>query len=144
MINGEDLNGKYKEVSAMKKLIALVLVWVFVCVSVGCADTTSEDITGAIKFYSEATLEKTSPVSATSVELSKDQIKEIKKILNNVKEWEDDDMCDRAAYYFDGEFKLSDSEFVYYFSYKYNIIYYDHYTGQITAEEMQFIKSIGG
>ena len=128
----------------MKKLIALVLVWVFVCVSVGCADTTSEDITGAIKFYSEATLEKTSPVSATSVELSKDQIKEIKKILNNVKEWEDDDMCDRAAYYFDGEFKLSDSEFVYYFSYKYNIIYYDHYTGQITAEEMQFIKSIGG
>ena len=128
----------------MKKLIALVLVWVFVCVSVGCADTTSEDITGAIKFYSEATLEKTSPVSATSVELSKDQIKEIKKILNNVKKWEDDDMCDRAAYYFDGEFKLSDSEFVYYFSYKYNIIYYDHYTGQITAEEMQFIKSIGG
>ena len=128
----------------MKKLIALVLVWVFVCVSVGCADTTSEDITGAIKFYSEATLEKTSPVSATSVELSKDQIKEIKTILNNVKEWEDDDMCDRAAYYFDGEFKLSDSEFVYYFSYKYNIIYYDHYTGQITAEEMQFIKSISG
>lgn len=128
----------------MKKFIALVLVLVFVCVSVGCADTTSEDITGVIKFYSEATLERTAPVSATSVELSKEQIKEIKKILKNVNEWGDDDMCDRAAYYFDGEFKLSDSEFVYYFSYECNIIYYNHYTGQITAEEMQFIKSIGG
>lgn len=127
----------------MKKLIALVLVLVFVCVSVGCADATIEDVTGTIRFYSEATLERTAPVSATLVELSKDQIKGIKKILKNVKEWGDDDMCDRAAYYFDGEFKLSDSEFVYYFSYEYNIIYYDHYTGQITAEEMQFIKSIG-
>jgi hypothetical protein len=127
----------------MKKLIALVLVLVFVCVSVGCADTTSEDITGAIKFYSEATLEKTSPVSATSVELSKDQIKGIKKILKNVEEWEDDSMVDRMEYYFDGEFKLSDCEFVYYFSYECNIIFYSHYAGKITAEEMQFIKSIG-
>lgn len=127
----------------MKKLIALVLVLVFVCVSVGCADTTSEDITGAIKFYSEATLEKTSPVSATSVELSKEQIKGIKKILKNVKEWEDDSTVDRMEYYFDGEFKLSDCEFVYYFSYECNIIFYSHYVGKITAEEMQFIKSIG-
>lgn len=128
----------------MKKLIALILVLVFVCVSDGCADATIEDVTGTIKFYSEPTLEKTSPISATSVELSKEQIKGIKKILKNVKEWEDDSTVDRMEYYFDGEFKLSDSEFVYYFSYKYNIIYYDHYTGQITAEEMQFIKSIGG
>ena len=127
----------------MKKLIALVLVLVFVCVSVGCADTTSEDITGAIKFYSEATLEKTSPVSAISVELSKEQIKGIKKILKNVKEWEDDSTVDRLEYYFDGEFKLSDCEFVYYFSYECNIIFYSHYVGKITAEEMQFIKSIG-
>ncbi len=127
----------------MKKLIALVLVLVFVCVSVGCADTTSEDITGAIKFYSEATLEKTSPISATSVELSKEQIKGIKKILKNVKEREDDSTVDRMEYYFDGEFKLSDCEFVYYFSYECNIIFYSHYVGKITAEEMQFIKSIG-
>ena len=125
----------------MKKLIALLLALVCVLGLVGCSNTSNEDAAGTIKFYSEATKEFTEPVSSTSIELSKKQEKEIKKILKNVKEWTDDHSVDRLAYYFDGEFTLSDSEFVYYFTYEYNVIYYDHYYAEIGAEEMEFIKS---
>ena len=127
----------------MKKLIALLLALVCVLGLVGCSNTSNEDTAGTIKFYSEATKEFTEPVSSTSIELSKKQEKEIKKILKNVKEWTDDHSVDRFAYYFDGEFTLSDSEFVYYFTYEYNVIYYDHYYAEIGAEEMEFIKNIG-
>lgn len=134
----------------MKKLMTLVLALVCVLSLVGCSNTSNEDITGTIKeditgtikFYSEATKEFTDPVSVTSIELSKEQIEEIKAILDNVEDWVDDHAVNRSEYYFDGEFKLSDSEFVYYFTYEYDVIYYDHYIGKITAEEMQFIKNI--
>ena len=126
----------------MRKYIALVLALVCVLGLVGCSNTSNEDIVGTIKFYSEPTKEFSDPVSATSVELSKDQIEEIKVILDNVNEWNDDYAVNRLEYYFDGEFKLSDSEFVYYFTYENNVIYYDHYFAVITADEMQFIKSI--
>lgn len=126
----------------MKKFTALVLAMVCVLGLVGCSNTSNEDSAGTIKFYSEPTKEFSDPVSSTSLELSKKQEKEIKKILKNVKEWTDDHSVDRLAYYFDGEFNLSDSEFVYYFTYEYNVIYYDHYYAEIGAEEMEFIKSI--
>ena len=109
---------------------------------VGCSNVSKEDITGNMKFYSEATKEFAAPISTTSIELSKEQVKEIKSILNNGKEWLDDHTVNRLEYYFDGEFNLSDSEFVYYFAYEPNIIYYDHYFAEITAEEMQFLKDI--
>lgn len=128
----------------MKKYIAWFLVLLCVLGLIGCSSPSNEDITGTIKFYSEATKEFTTPVSSTSMELSKAQAEEIKRILHNVTEWVDDHSVDRLAYYFDGEFQLSDSEFVYYFTYEYDVIYYDHYIGKITAEEMQFIKSIQG
>lgn len=127
----------------MKKLLALILAMACVLGMIGCSNTSNEDITGTIKFYSEATQEFTDPVSTTSIELSKEQEKEIKRILKNVREWTDDHSVDRFAYYFDGEFTLSDSEFVYYFAYEYNVIYYDHYYAEIGAEEMESIKSIG-
>ncbi len=123
----------------MKKLIALILAIVCVFSFSACS---SEDITGTIKFYSESTLERTEPVLANSVELSKDRIKEIKKVLNGVKSWTDDSTVDRLPFYFDGEFQLSDSGYLYYFSYEYNVIYYDHYFAVITAEQMQSIKNM--
>ena len=109
---------------------------------VGCSNASDESVTGTIKFYSEATKEFTTPLSATPIELSKDQIEKIKALLNNVEEWVDDRLVNRLEYNFDGEFELSDGEFVYYFTYESDVIYYDHYIGKITAEEMQFIKSI--
>jgi len=47
------------------------------------------------------------------------------------------------AYYFDGAFELSDGEHSYYFTYEYNVIYYDHYFAEIPAEDMQYIKDLG-
>ncbi len=123
----------------MKKLIGFLLALVCVLGLVGCSD---KDTTGTIKFYSEPTKEFTDPVSATSFELSKDQIGKIKKVLDNVEEWVDDNLVNRLEYYFDGEFQLSDREFVYYFAYENNVIYYDHCIGKVGAEEMQVIKSI--
>ena len=123
----------------MKKLIALIFA--IVCVF-GFSACSSEDITGTIKFYTESTLERTEPVLANFVELSKDQIKEIQKVLNGVKSWTDDSVVDRLTYYFDGEFQLSDSGYLYYFSYEYNVIYYDHYFAVVTEEQMQSIKNM--
>lgn len=128
----------------MRKYIALVLALVCVLGLAGCSNTTNEDIVGTIKFYSAPTKEFSAPISVTSTELTKDQIEEVKAILDNVEEWVDNHSVNRLEYYFDGEFKLSDSEFVYYFTYENNVIYYDHYIGKISAEEMQFIESIKG
>ncbi len=123
----------------MKRIITLISALVCIVGLVGCS---AEDITGTITFYSEATLEKTEPVSDTSFELSNEQVKTIKKIIKNVKEWTDDSVVDRLPFYFDGEIKFTDSEFVYYFCYERNVIYYYHYFAGITAEEMQFIRSM--
>lgn len=124
----------------MKRILAITLTLVMLLAALtGCM---AEDITGTITFYSEATLEKNEPVSDTSFELSKEQVKAIKKIIKNVKDWTDDCAVDRLPLYFDGEIKFSDSEFVYYFSYDSRVIYYDHYFSVISDDEMQEIKDI--
>lgn len=124
----------------MKRILAVTLTLVMLlAVLTGCM---AEDITGTITFYSEATLEKNEPVSDTSFELSKEQVKAIKKIIKNVKDWTDDCVVNRLPLYFDGEIKFSDSEFVYYFSYDSRVIYYDHYFSVISDDEMHEIKDI--
>lgn len=120
----------------MKKLAVFSLVLVCIFGLAGCS------IKGTIAFYSEATLERTVPVSVTAVELSRAQTKEIQEIIDNVNDWNDDDLVNRMHFYFDGEIELSGSEFVYYFSYEKNVIFYDHYFAVISAEEMQFIKGL--
>lgn len=124
----------------MKRCTALLLSLVL---AVGCAAPSEKDpVTGTIRFYSEPTLEFTAPLSQTSVELSPEQGKALRAAIDGVDEWIDDHAVNRLAYYFDGEFTLSDSEAVYYFSYEYNVIYYDHYIAQITAEQMQYIQGL--
>lgn len=124
------------------KNVAFALALVCMLGLVSCSNTSSEDATGTITFYSEAVKEFTDPISAVSIELSKEQAGKIEAILNNIQTWIDDSLTDRLAFYFDGEFKLSSSEFVYYFSYEHNVIYYDHYFSEIATEEMQFIKDL--
>ena len=124
----------------MKRILAIAFTFTMLLAALtGCV---AEDITGTITFYSEATLEKNEPVSDTSFELSKEQVKAIKKIIKNVKDWTDDCVVDRLPLYFDGEIKFSDSEFIYYFSYDSRVIYYDHYFSVISDDEMQEIKDI--
>lgn len=124
----------------MKRILGIMLTLIMLLAALtGCS---AEDVTGTITFYSEATLEKTEPVSKTSFELSKEQVKTIKKIIKNVKDWTDDSVVNRLPLYFDGEIKFSDSEFVYYFSYDSQVIYYGHYFATISGDEMQSIKDI--
>lgn len=109
--------------------------------------SATNNISGTIKFYYEPAKEFTEPVGGGQLSLnnhgkSQEIIKELKAIITNVDEWVDDDTADRDTFYFNGEIEFSDSDTVYYFSYEHRIIYYDHYYGEISEEEMQYIKHI--
>lgn len=107
-----------------------------------CSPMESNEKRGTIDFYSVPTRERTEPEIVASFALTKEQEKEIKRIINGVKEWTDDHSVDRLAYYFDGEIKLSDREYIYYFTYEYNVVYYDHYYAEISENDMEYIKGL--
>lgn len=106
-----------------------------------------DEVAGNISFYEEPEREAQSFGGTVTVRLSRDlneeQADKIKDIIDDVDEWVDDHSVDRLAYYFDGNFELSDREHSYYFTYEYNVIYYDHYYAEISAEDMQYIKDLG-
>ena len=106
-----------------------------------------DEVAGNISFYEEPEREAQSFGGTVTVRLSRDLTEEqadrLKDIIDDVDEWKDDHSVDRLAYYFDGDFQLSDREHTYYFTYEYNVIYYDHYYAEIPAEDMQYIKDLG-
>jgi len=106
-----------------------------------------DGVAGNITFYEEPVKEAQNGNGTITVSLSRDLNKEqadkLKDIIDDVDEWTDDHSVDRLAYYFDGAFELSDKEHSYYFTYEYNVIYYDHYYAEISAEDMQYIKDLG-
>lgn len=110
------------------------------------SDKCQNEAAGIITFYDEPVREaqnSSEPVRVQScVELSDEQADRIRDILNHVEEWVDDHAVDRLAYNFDGEFQLVDREYIYYFTYEYNVIYYDHYFAEIPDNEMQYLKDI--
>ena len=124
----------------MKKFTSLLLALIFVLSLFGCSE---EDVTGVATFYSDSTLERNEPTSSVDVELSEEQVKRIKKIIKSVRKPTDDAACDRLEFYFDCEIKFSDSEFVYYFSYKYQVVYYDHYFGGLSEEDVKYLEELG-
>lgn len=126
----------------MKRTLTLLLFLIGTLVIVGCSMIGNGSQTGTIRVYSQPTKEFTVPVSSTSIELTEQQIRKLKAIIRHTDDWIDDHAVDRLAYYFDGEFAFSDSEFIYYFTYEHNVIYYDHYFSEITSDEMQFIRDI--
>ena len=97
---------------------------------------------GTISFYSEPTRENTEPAVVDCSSISKKQAKELRRIIDDVDEWIDDHSVDRLAYYFDGHIEFSGDKTLYYFTYEYNVIYYNHYFAEIPAEDMQVIKDI--
>lgn len=107
-----------------------------------CSPMESNEKRGTIDFYSVPTRERTEPEIVASFALTKEQEKEIKRIFDGIKEWTDDHSVDRLAYYYDGEIKLSDREFIYYFTYEYNVVYYDHYYAEISEDDMKYIKGL--
>lgn len=104
-------------------------------------------VAGNITFYEEPVKEAQNSGGTVTVQLCRDlndeQADTLKDILDDVDERVDDHSVDRLAYYFDGDFELSDREHKYYFTYEYNVIYYDHYFAEIPAEDMQYIKNLG-
>lgn len=106
-----------------------------------------DEVSGNMTFYEEPVKEAQSSGGTVTVRLYRDlneeQADNLKDILDDVDEWVDDHSVDRLAYYFDGDFQLSDREHTYYFTYEYNVIYYDHYFAEISAEDMQYIKDLG-
>lgn len=127
----------------MKKVLALVLVLACLAGLAGCSAPAEEGTAGAITFYSGPTHEQETPVAAATLDLTKEQAKTIQKALDGVENWVDDYLVDRLAYYFDGRFQFAGEETVYYFTYEYNVVYYDHYFADIGTETMEYIRSIG-
>ncbi len=97
---------------------------------------------GTIVYYSKPTKEFTEPSEKEGIDLTKKQAKELQSIIDTVDNWTDDHLVDRLAYYFDGYFELADDGYKYYFTYEYNVIYYDHYYAEIPEEDMQYIKEL--
>ena len=106
----------------------------------------SNKVYGTAVFYDgpvkEAQASKRSITVGHSIELTQEQADKLKAVVDNVNEWTDDHMVDRLAYWFDGHFELADREFEYYFTYQYNVIYYDHYFAEIPEEDMDYIRGL--
>lgn len=96
-----------------------------------------------IKFYEEPTKEGLEPEVAATIELTDEQIRKVKNILEGAKEWDDDYAVDHEAYYHNGEIIFPDSEHIYYFTDEYNLIYTDHWFAEIRQEDMEYIMGLG-
>ena len=109
-------------------------------------DKCLDEFAGNITFYEEPVKEAQNGTGTVTVRLSRDlneeQADKLKDILDDVEEWVDDHAVNRSEYYFDGDFELSDREHKYYFTYEYDVIYYDHYIGKISAGDMQYIMDL--
>ena len=97
---------------------------------------------GTISFYAEPTREGTKPASSGATSLSKKRAEELRKIIDDVDTWVSDALVDRLAYYFDGHIEFAGDKTLYYFTYEYNVIYFNQQFAEIPAEDMQYIKDI--
>lgn len=122
----------------MKRILTIVLALTCLLGLLGCSNQGA----GQIRYYQTATEEHATPEVSKTVNLSVKQVKALKKIIDGVDSWHDDYGVNRLAFYFDGEFSFRNEEFIYYFSYERNLIYYDHYFAEISAEQMNYIKSL--
>lgn len=97
---------------------------------------------GTITFYNEPTREGTKPVDPSISSISQKQADKLRKIIDKVDTWVNDATVDRLAYYFDGHIEFAGDKTLYYFTYEYNVIYFNQQFAEIPAEDMQVIKDI--
>ena len=97
---------------------------------------------GTITFYAEPTREGRKPASSGATSLSVKRAEKLRKIIDDVDTWVNDALVDRLAYYFDGHIEFAGDKKLYYFSYEYNVIYFNQQFAEIPAEDMQYIKDI--
>lgn len=132
----------------MKKLCIFLFAMALLFSLAACGNQSDEyeNIDATLHFYYEPALEGTTPNGMSTTELhgeyrkDAEYIKRVKNILENVDEWTDDNAVNRDQLCFNGDIKFSDSEFIYYFSYEDNLIYYDHYFAVIAEKDMEYIK----
>lgn len=105
-------------------------------------EPTDEAIRANVRFYVEPTDENLEPAIMGELRLPNAEAERLVDIINGVDEWKDDHLVDRVTFFFDGEIVFSHSDRVYYFECQYNNIYYDHYFGQISVEDMEYIKGL--
>jgi len=105
-------------------------------------DEPKDNQGGFITFYGEATRETEKPEVELDFMMSTQEANELKDIIDSVEEWVDDHTVDRLAYYFNGHIEFRDWPSIYYFCYAHNVIYYDHYFAEISAEQMDVIHRI--
>lgn len=122
-------------------------VWTLPDIETVSPNKCLDEVAGNITFYEEPVKEAQNGNGTVTVslsrELNEEQADRLQDIIDDVDEWVDDHSVNRSEYYFDGDFELSDREHKYYFTYEYDVIYYDHYIGKISEEDMQYIKDLG-
>lgn len=99
---------------------------------------------GHIKYYAEPTEEFTPAVISGEADLTAAQARTVRRVIRRVKEWYDDNAVNRLSFYFDGEFTLSGSDTIYYFSCDQRVIYYDHYYGSISEKDVSSLQELQG
>ena len=62
-------------------------------------------------------------------------------IVESITAWNDDNIVDRMAFMFIGEFRFIEKEYTYYFTAD-GTIYYDHYFAELNAEDTAFLLSL--
>lgn len=124
----------------MKKLLILFLS--FLLPTVLCAGCAVENLSGSIRFYNAPTRENEPATVQHEVTLTPEEARQLRTHLDSVDEWTDDRTVDRLAYSFDGDFTLSDSEWLYYFTDEYSIVYYDHYFAEVPGEMLTLLRKL--
>ena len=109
------------------------------------------DMTVTLRYYEKPTLETKEPENSNTVLLNAkdpadaEKIDGVKAILDKKSwMWTNDQMVDRVQFYYDGDITLSDREFVYYFSFGQQVLYYDHYFTGLQPKEVEYLKSLAG
>ena len=106
--------------------------------------------TAVVRFYEGPTREKKPPVIENTVTYDSgnegdiEVIEALKAIIDRIRYWENDDMADRVEFYFDGDINFSDRQFTYFFAFDKRTIYYDHYFGQMSRDDAEYLRSLAG
>ncbi len=136
-------DNKYRKVKGIFWIVSVLIIAFAVFGSNLYKRPATEMITsGTITFYSEPTKEFSEPTGKKTFDLTEEQAVRLQNVIGNVEEWVDDHSVDRLAYYFDGYYELGGIEPKYYFTYEYNVIYYDHFFAEIAEEDMQYIRGL--
>ena len=129
-------------------LIALSVIMAFACV--GCAGKSPLKNRGAasVLFYNEP-MEEGEAFGTNWLSQDKytgglikyrDALK-LRRYVNSIKNWTDDDYCDRKEFIFIGEFQVLNNACVYYFT-EDGTVYYDHYFGRLSDKGLEFLMSL--